>query len=182
MRKCSDLKFDRATIIFLFWNVSLLLAVLYASSSKLKPFDPNNQLHQAALQTQFDKLFLTQLQTVEANLVNTVFHFRTDSCFCHTVAQGHIDSVEKLAERQTFRNIKINLVANPELKRFIPSVPAVAVVDEEGKLNYLGPYSSGMFCTQGNGLVEPFIKKMQGQNLGATVISQSQGCYCALST
>ncbi|GMM83967.1 DUF6436 domain-containing protein [Pseudoalteromonas sp. MTN2-4] len=176
------MKFDRATIIFLFWAASLLLAVLYASSSKLKSFDPNNQLHQAALQTRFDKLFLTQLQTIEANLVNTVFHFRTDSCFCHTVAQGHIASVEKLAERQTFRNIKVNLVTNSKLKRFIPSVPAVAVVDEEGKLSYLGPYASGMFCTQGNGLVEPFIKRMQGQNLGATVISQSQGCYCALST
>ena len=136
-------------MIFLVWAVSLLLAVLYASSSKLKSFDPNNQLHQAALETRFDKLFLTQLQTVEANLVNTVFHFRTDSCFCQTVAQGHIDSVEKLAERQTFRNIKINLVANPKLKRFIPSVPAVAVIDKEGKLSYLGPYSSGMFCTQG---------------------------------
>ena len=179
--KCSGLKFNLAKNIFLIWTVSLLLAVLYASSSKLKPFDPNNHLHQAALETKFDELFLRQLQTFESHTVNTVFHFRTDSCFCQTVAQSHINSVEKLAKRKTFRNIKVDLSLLPELKQYVPSVPAVAVVDKEGRLSYLGPYSSGVYCTQGNGLVEPFIEKKKIQNLGATVISQSQGCYCAQS-
>jgi hypothetical protein len=57
-------------------------------------------------------------------------------------------------------------------------VPAVAVIDKASKLRYFGPYSSGMFCNQGDGLVEPFIKNRQTTATGATIISQSQGCYC----
>jgi hypothetical protein len=160
----------------------LLLAVLYASGNKAKYFDPTNTLHESALTSSFDERVLAAILSAYPKLSNTVVHFQNDSCFCQVVADRHIGSVKTLAAKNQFQNVQLNVETVTALKAILPSVPAVAVIDKQGNLSYLGPYSSGIFCSQGNGLVEPFIKDNSAVRYGATVISQSQGCYCALST
>lgn len=169
-------------ISLIIWAAGLLLAVLYSASNKTKYFDPQNVLHQSALSLSFDTVFVEALLKENLELAGSVIHFQRSDCFCQTVAQSHINSVEKLAEKHHFNNVTVTLDDPSILKAFVPSVPAVAVIDQAGKLNYLGPYSSGMFCTEGDGLVEPFIEKSQLARIGATVISQSQGCYCNLTS
>jgi len=169
-------------VLLIIWAAGLLLAVLYAASNKAKYFDPHNVLHQSALSLSFDTLFVEALSKDNLELTGSVIHFQRSDCFCQTVAQSHINSVEKLAEKHQFNNVTVMVDELSILKAFVPSVPAVAVIDKAGKLNYFGPYSSGMFCTEGDGLVEPFIEKDQLARAGATVISQSQGCYCNLTS
>lgn len=169
-------------ILLIIWAAGLLLAVLYAASNKAKYFDPQNVLHQSALSLSFDTVFVEALLKDNLEFAGSVIHFQRSDCFCQTVAQSHINSVEKLAEKHQFNNVTVMVDELSILKAFVPSVPAVAVIDKAGKLNYFGPYSSGMFCTEGNGLVEPFIEKAQSASAGATVISQSKGCYCNLKS
>jgi len=169
-------------ILLIIWAAGLLFAVLYAASNKPKYFDPQNVLHQSAMSLSFDTEFVEALSKEKLGLAGSVIHFQGRDCFCQTVAQSHISSVEKLAEKQQFNNINVTLDEPSSLKTYVPSVPAVAVIDMEGKLHYFGPYSSGMFCTEGDGLVEPFIGKDQSAKTGATVISQSKGCYCNLNS
>ncbi len=176
------MKFKWLPVLLIFWTAGLLLAVLYAASNKAKYFDPQNVLHQSALSLSFDTVFVEALSKHNLELAGSVIHFQGRDCFCQTVAQSHINSVEKLAEKHLFNSVTVMLDELSMLKMFVPSVPAVAVIDKAGKLNYFGPYSSGMFCTEGDGLVEPFIEKGKLARTGATVISQSQGCYCNITS
>ncbi|TMO57943.1 DUF6436 domain-containing protein [Pseudoalteromonas phenolica] len=176
------MKFKWLPVLLIIWTAGLLLAVLYAASNKAKYFDPQNVLHQSALSLSFDTVFVEALSQYNSELTGSVIHFQRSDCFCQTVAQSHINSVEKLAENHQFNNVTVTLDEPGILKSLVPSVPAVAVIDKFGKLNYFGPYSSGMFCTEGDGLVEPFIGKDQSAKTGATVISQSKGCYCNLNS
>lgn len=172
------MRFKWSAVLLVIWTATLLVAVLVAANSKVKYFDPKNVLHQSALSLSFDKSFVDELSKLNVDLAGSVIHFQQGDCFCQAIAQSHVNSVEKLAENKQFKNIIVNLDEHKSLNRFIPSVPAVAVIDKASKLRYFGPYSSGMFCNQGDGLVEPFIKNSQTTATGATIISQSQGCYC----
>lgn len=175
------MRFKWSVLLLVTWTVTLLVAVLVAANDKAKWFDPDNKLHQAALSISFDDVFLDELKQVVPTITGSVIHFQSNNCFCQTVAQSHIYSIEKLAAQKQLQNVKLNLDEHTAFKAYIPSVPAVAVIEKNGKLSYLGPYSTGMFCSQGNGLVEPFLKKSQNNTIAATVISQSQGCYCNLT-
>lgn len=132
------------------------------------------------MDTEFDGRFITFVSKTIGNHFPSVIHFSQEDCFCSKVADPHIASVTELAAQLGYKNHFITLNRGNNL--FIPSVPAVAVIDKTGKLTYLGPYSTGMFCLKGKGIVEQFIKKTHTQNnpLGATILTDAEGCYCNL--
>lgn len=168
--------------IVLAWAVCLLSAVLYAAQSKIKPFDPNSKLamamHDLTFEAQLSQLFASR--GIVTN--NTVVHFVTSQCVCQRIASAHINSVKQLATSQDFNNMEISVANWHELGNFIPSVPAIAVFDDEAKLHYLGPYSTGLFCAPQEGLVEKFIvntaPSQPSKSLGASIIHEANGCYC----
>lgn len=172
----------------LYWGIamaiwfSMVMALLYLSTIKsLTEFDPSQQLvNQAALST-FDQDFKSKIQQYAPILNNTVVHFTQSNCDCNKAAEQHIESVKKLASEQLLTNIIINDEPKNMLE-LIPSTPAIAVFDHDGELTYLGPYSAGYSCTIGNGIVESFISnKEKSSVVGASVISQTRGCYCAVT-
>ena len=160
------------------WSVCLLLGITYLSLLKVKDFDPNGELSRQAMDISFDDKLLSYIQANAEIKKNTVIHFEKDACFCQHVAAPHIASVKKLAARNEMSN-QIVIVKNGDLA-LIPSVPAVAVIDGQGVLRYFGPYSTGMFCTEGSGIVEKFItSRVAGVHLiGTNILADAKGCYC----
>jgi len=64
----------------------------------------------------------------------------------------------------------------------IPSSPAVAIWDREGRLAYFGPYSEGAVCTSDNSFVEPIIEALlDGRRVEATH-GLAVGCFCDWAT
>ncbi|MDE3270992.1 DUF6436 domain-containing protein [Pseudoalteromonas sp. G4] len=168
-------------IIVCVWSVLLSVSVLFLSVLKINTFDNYGELTKRAMDTNFDKEFVKQLTSILGDVSGSVIHFEAEDCFCQTVANDHVSSVKKLAINQNFKNH--NLVVNNTDGLFLPSVPAVAVINKLGALSYLGPYASGMFCAEGNGLVEPYLikKNPEHSKLGATIITDAKGCYCSVS-
>jgi hypothetical protein len=64
------------------------------------------------------------------------------------------------------------------MRKYIPSYPAVALSNENGKLAYLGPYSSGIYCRKDQGLIAPFIRNVLTSPPIAALPFDAQGCYC----
>ncbi|WP_100915226.1 DUF6436 domain-containing protein [Pseudoalteromonas spongiae] len=166
-------------VLLAVWSIILTSSVLYLSTLKAKQFDVNGLLLGNAMDTQFDHRFTSIVEETLDTRNGAVVHFTMDNCFCEYVAQSHVMSVKNLASEHGFKNHVITLKSNNRFN--IPSVPAVAVINQNGKLTYLGPYATGMFCSEGEGLVEQYINDNTEHNeLGATILTDAQGCYCNL--
>lgn len=162
------------------WFVSILAFLLIAASNKLVAFDESNKLLNAASEMSFDRTFSSEIQKILGSTKNTVVHFKTRNCVCNPTASEHIDSVQQLAEDHDYQNKTITLSRLHELSKVLPATPAVAVFNEAEKLVYLGPYSAGYSCSAGNGIVEFYIEGKSAITPGATVVSNTKGCYCKI--
>lgn len=158
------------------WLVTMSTALFFFGQGQLQTFDHDGRLVKQTSEMNFDQEFSQLLTKEVGSLVNTVVHFKQSACPCQSVGSIHINSVKQLATEFAQTNVELNLSEVPALGAIIPATPAVAVFDENGELNYLGPYSSGFYCSVGNGIVEPFINKTV--ELGATIVTQAAGCYC----
>lgn len=169
------------------WGLALLIALWLLASlaglwslgqNKLRAFDGQGHLIHATTNPDFEarltRLVIQQLGTLESKVI----HFTQGNCFCHWVAAPHIQSVRELAEEQGYQNLELALSA--EWAELIPVSPAVAVFNKLGQLDYLGPYSSGFYCSAGNGIVEPFLTGKK-RSAGAFIASDARGCYCPLT-
>ena len=167
--------------IAFFWFFAALFALAFFASVKLSAFDPEQILLNKSANLNFDADFV-QAFTKHYNVTpNTVFHFSAADCDCSSVAQEHVGSVSALAESNQYKNQNITLTIDEPLAQYIPSTPAVAVVNSNGKLSYLGPYSAGYSCSVGSGIVERFIANKAGITPGATIVTDTLGCYCNLT-
>lgn len=159
------------------WLLLLLTGLFWLGQKKLAQFDPNGALIRATLSPDYEQALVAQL---DARLKQTVVHFSQPSCYCHWVARPHVASVRQLAKESGYQNHSVTLTSEMAWSSLIPSVPAVAVFDDKGELSYLGPYSTGFYCSAGKGLVEAFIQKQPTEQVGAFIASEAQGCYCPL--
>lgn len=162
------------------WFVSVLAFLIYVASIKVIDFDKDGKLWRLSQHSNFDNMFAAQIEKTVGKTAVKVIHFTQQHCECNQVAQEHIASVERLAEENGYTNVSVTLTKSSELTSYIPATPAVAAFDANGSLIYLGPYSAGYSCTVGNGLIESFLSKGVTRKVGATVISDTQGCYCEI--
>ncbi|WP_152537643.1 DUF6436 domain-containing protein [Catenovulum agarivorans] len=148
------------------------------SNLRMGLFDPNNQLTLLAAQSDFEDRFVMHLTQHGINTQQSVVHFYTQNqCYCQSVADLHIDSVVELAQVQGYDNIQVELDQSTNIATFIPSTPAVAVFNQQGRLVYFGPYATGLFCAPQQGIVEDYIGPTT-EYFGPTIITDAQGCYC----
>lgn len=159
------------------WFALCALFLFIIRQDSLSEFDPNGALYTLSMNTGFDSSFTDSLKREVGDLSLTVVHFENRGCWCQIVAQPHIESVKSLAKNKGLSNIVVGEISKSMQSR-IPSLPAVAVFDQDENLIYLGPYSSGISCSQNEGIVEPFIGHATRQFPVAAIVSDAKGCYC----
>ncbi len=160
----------------LVWLIAMLAALYGFSRLQMQVFDYDGRLVNSSASMAFDREFTELLNREIGVLESKIVHFYQQDCACQSVGSIHINSVKLLADASKRENVEMRLEPNSPVSKMVPSTPAVAVFDENGKLSYLGPYSSGYYCSVGNGIVEPYIEKRAGP--GATIVAQAAGCYC----
>ena len=158
------------------WFAAILAALFYLKSDRLKQFDPNGTLTARSSSMAFD-IELTSLLKKKGVEPNTLVHFSEQpSCYCNTLSRRFSEPLhEKLGSDYTFKNIELD----EPLRDLIPSYPAIAVVDEEFRLRYIGPYASGIGCWVGKGNIDKIANIVKSSNyFGAVINSEVKGCYC----
>lgn len=60
----------------------------------------------------------------------------------------------------------------------LPSSPAVAIWDRQGRLAYFGPYSSGFTCNSSNSFIEPVLEAVLAGRSVSAANSMAVGCFC----
>lgn len=168
------------TLAFSCWALVTGALLYYSSDTRLIVFDTEGTLASRSASLTYDQQLVTWLSQQGLTTRNTVIHITDPACPCYSISQPHRDSVVALAEKHGYQNQYLNWT--PMAKNNIPASPAVVVISADNQLIYVGPYSSGAFCTADNGLVEPFIKGSSKPLPGAVVVTDAIGCYCNNAT
>lgn len=140
-------------------------------------FDPDGTFAHKMSDIESDNQFASIIKQLGFSIDKKVFHYYQSGCACHLLGTLHRKSVEDLAVAYGYENVFVDLSLYPELSGFVPSVPSVSVFNANQQLAFIGPYSSGLFCGAGKGLVEGFIKS-SFLYYGSVVVSDASGCYC----
>ncbi len=169
------------TIAVVIWAIAIVGALLVANLDQIKMFDPQMKLAQAASQPDFDQRFSAQLS--EAGVApGSLVHIRGNQrCYCNTLTEPHQQELTESLADEGYAATQVSLSEHPALTQYIDSFPALAVVDKQGKLRYLGPYAIGYGCFTGNNLVAE-ISELATSNTyyGASVNADAKGCFCAV--
>lgn len=161
--------------------LSVILGLLsWSSLSQLVVFDHTGNLYRASQVGDFETRIVEALEKLHGDSQKTVIHFGTNDCTCQWVAAPHIHSVKQLARQSGYQNLDVDIQGDlgQLFADFIPATPAIAIIDGTGALTYLGPYSTGIYCSAGEGIVERFIKQTHYPNLGVVIPFDATGCYC----
>lgn len=156
----------------------------------------------------FDGQLAALVKTVGSNTDRvTLVHFWDPDCSCNRFNEPHVkELIEKYAQqniqfvivartsqpalknkvlaraRQTFSHPAVVQVISEQDVEFaaMPSTPSVAVLNEQNKLMYFGPYSVGAVCNVKNGaFVEKTLEQMSKGQDKKQLNVLATGCFCS---
>mgnify|MGYP005989007181 CR=1 FL=1 len=170
---------DKISLIFLSWLVIGSTSLYYIKYGNLQLFDPDEELAKLSSQMKFDKDVESYFKRKFGNIENIIFHIKSNDCACNIISASHIIELNDFFSKNNYTIQYVSAKSHPDLSKFVPSTPAVVIFNNSGRLTYLGPYSSGAYCTASNSFVSQFSNSIiNGTYLGAHVIHDAYGCYC----
>jgi len=114
-----------------------------------------------------------------ANAQTTFYHFVDEACTCTRFSLPHIlDLAKRYPDVKHVRIQARGSVVPKALNQFSVASPAIAIVNASGKLNYYGPYSSGLVCTEGEDLVARVLASMESDASFQWLNVLGYGCFC----
>ena len=169
----------KLTIAVAIWALAILVFLGFASVSQIKSFDPENILGQAASQPEFDSLFAGELAQAGIS-PGTLVHIQSaNRCYCNQLTETHREELAVELQEEGFQLAQLSLNEHPAISQFVGHFPALAVVDNNGQLRYLGPYAMGYGCFTGKNLVAKITQlATSAEYYGAQVNSEVKGCFC----
>ncbi|MEG3767311.1 DUF6436 domain-containing protein [Alteromonas sp. 14N.309.X.WAT.G.H12] len=161
------------------WVAALMVGLWFYGDDKIVPFDPNFSLNRAAASDDFDHQFVDMLKSAGIQPGSLVHIQASTPCYCNTLSNIHQQALLSLLKNDGYQWVTLNIENIPALAPWVPTFPALAVIDMKGKLRYLGPYATGIGCFTGDDLVNDIAAMAkQTQPLGAVINSEAEGCYC----
>lgn len=174
------------TILISIWFLISSIAIFGLASTSKSEFDPNLTLSQGLMSLTFENRLEFALSKVSGPLdTPAIFHITQGECYCEFLAKAHQSELNKWSSDKGFKNFTVDISQLPDLVEFIPSTPAIVVIDEYGSILYLGPYSRGAGCFSRNGQVDNLLfdyvnKQADKKNSQRAIIeTEASGCYCA---
>lgn len=171
----------KLTLAVMLWVGASIFALLYIAQSKVSSFDPEQRLLTASMTQDFDEEVKATFSELQNSLNKTVFHLNSEDCYCSKLSETHIRKLNSTFKQSGYEVKNIDPLKTNQIKKVIPSYPAIIIFDEQGNLGYLGPYSTGYLCGASNSLIEPIANTIvANKHMGATVIADGEGCYCQI--
>ncbi|MGS2719538.1 DUF6436 domain-containing protein [Paraglaciecola aestuariivivens] len=167
--------------LIVLWGLGSLAAMILVASQDIQAFDPKGRLLYASTSQDFDADVEKAFAQEFGRLDSTVFHIQDQDCKCSSLSNNHVRLINQKVSQSAFSVKQLTPNTYQQLAAIVPAVPALVIFDRQGKLAYLGPYSSGYFCGVNTSLIEPIVETIvNNTHLGALVIADSEGCYCEI--
>lgn len=183
---CGIKKSLQWTFILLWFGIASGF-VIAMSSSTSKTFDHDNRLAMQLMSLDFERDFVLALSGAKATDGNRIVHLTSpNDCFCQTLAKSHIEKLNLLVENTATNVVTLDIEQHIALQKFIPSTPAIAVINDKEQLLYFGPYSQGSGCFSSSGKVDSIVSRKllsmpqhdQSTKPESIINGEAKGCYC----
>jgi hypothetical protein len=132
----------------------------------------------------------------------TLLHFWRPDCLCNRLSQRHFSrlltnfnadklriiiiahpmtSTEEIDNLQQLNGERLTIIRAKDDLLYLPSSPSLALITNDNKLGYFGPYGFGAFCTQNDeGFLSSIIDQMAGgEPLNTFTNVIGKGCFCS---
>lgn len=190
--------------LFSLWISATLFGLWWFQQANLKSFigaEDDNRFYQAAAIENLLTPYLDQFPDALENQ-QTLLHFWKPDCLCNRLSQRHFS---QLLTDFTTEELRIIIIAHPmssheEInslqqlngKRLtiirakndllpLPSSPSLALINNDNKLGYFGPYGFGAFCTSNeDGFLSSLVNRMASNEPLTTFTNViGEGCFCS---
>lgn len=190
--------------LFSIWITATLFGLWWFQQANLKSFITPQDDTMFYQPMAIESLFTPYLKELPAPLENqqTLIHFWKPDCLCNRVSQRHFSRLltnfsaeelriviiahpdsrdEEIEQLQALNGDRLSITKANNTLRSLPSSPALALINEENKLGYFGPYGFGAFCTSNEeGFLSSIVNQMASDaplNTFTNVIGK--GCFCS---
>lgn len=168
-----------SVILLTSWCVSAAIAFWWFQGRLIQPFVDDLSLYAPLAQQQ------APLPQPAPGQI-TVVQFVDDDCYCSRVNQEHRQRIRQaypgevaFYEVHADRPLPADLAPLMQKKPAISRVPAALVLDQQGKLEYFGPYAFGTGCFTGDGtFVERAIDRVISKRSRPQINVLGNGCFC----
>jgi hypothetical protein len=132
----------------------------------------------------------------------TLLHFWRPDCLCNRISQRHfsrlltnfsadelriiiiahpMSSLEEINDLQQLNGERLTIIRAKDDLLPLPSSPSLALINNDNKLGYFGPYGFGAFCTQNNDdFLSSIIDQMaRDEPLNTFTNVIGNGCFCS---
>lgn len=156
------------------WLIFTIFTASYFIRDRLTLFDPQEKLTNLT-QRILVKNILEELN-LPKHLPNTLINIIDEGCRCNRISRDHLADVKRNAINNNMTVINITLPAR--FNGIIPSTPSVLALDHNSALIYFGPYSEGLACGKGEGIIDLVLSNYKKGFNAQLIMANSEGCYC----
>lgn len=116
--------------------------------------------------------------------------FAQPDCPCEQLVENYHLLLTPSLQKQGLRVINLDSDAmqhlaarlGPELWEWVPSTPAILVLDARRSLAYFGPYHQEGICSSENSYLEPVLEALRQGRPVNIVNTLVEGCFCPFPT
>jgi hypothetical protein len=156
------------------WLGFTLFAAIYFIGQRLVAFDPQQKLVNVSQSTLVTNIMAEF--ALPKHMPNTLINFVSEDCKCNKTSKSHLSDVKNTASQQNMS--VINIILPDNFSGIIPSTPAVLALDDRSELIYFGPYSEGLACGKGEGIIDLVMSNYKKGFNAQLIMANSEGCYC----
>ncbi len=160
--------------IVVLWLGFTVLAAIYFITDRLVSFDPQQKLANVNHQSLVEQI-IAEFE-LPNHLPNTLINFVGPNCKCNQTSFEHLSDVKNTAKQSKMS--VINITIPKEFNGLVPSTPAVMALDNNNELIYFGPYSEGLSCGKGEGIIDLVLSNYKKGFNAQLIMANSEGCYC----
>ena len=161
-------------VIVFVWLGFTVLAAIYFIGGRVVAFDPKNKLINIS-QTILVNRIMAEFGLPD-KMPNTLINFISENCSCNTISKEHLSDVKNNAAKNNMS--VINIILPKGLSDIIPSTPSVLALNQKSELIYFGPYSEGLSCGKGEGIIDLVMSNYKKGFNAQLIMANSKGCYC----
>ena len=190
--------------LFSIWIAATLLGLWWFQQANLKSFiaaEDDTRFYQP---TEVESLLTPYLEQLPPalNKQQTLLHFWRPDCLCNRVSQRHFNrlltnfsaeelrliiiahptsSNEDIEDLQRLNGSRLSIIRAKDNLLALPSSPSLALINNENKLGYFGPYGFGAFCTSNDdGFLSSIVNQMASDKPLSTFTNViGKGCFCS---
>jgi hypothetical protein len=189
--------------LFSLWIAATLFGLLWFQQANLKSFigaEDDDRFYQAVAIENLLTPYLDQFPDVLENQ-QTLLHFWKPDCLCNRLSQRHfsqlltdfsaeelriiiiahpMSSHEEIDNLQQLNGKRLTIIRAKNDLLPLPSSPSLALINNDNKLGYFGPYGFGAFCTSNeDGFLSSLVERMASDEPLTTFTNViGEGCFC----